>query len=64
MFMNCTRTFGFIMGQNEDEYVIWELIMSYALVMSFTEEISSLMNLLASIMFNDSCGVPNYLYWA
>jgi len=31
--------------------------MSYAFVMNFTKEISRFMNLLASIEFNDSCGV-------
>ena len=31
--------------------------MSYASVMNFTKEVSSFMNLLAFIVFNDSCGV-------
>ena len=31
--------------------------MSYAFVMIIIKEISSFMNLLASIEFNDSCGV-------
>jgi len=38
--------------------------MSYASITDYTRKISSLMSLLESIVFSDSCEVRNYLYWA
>ena len=42
--------------KEEDKYIIWELVMSFELIMDFTKKIPSLVSLVASIEFTDSLG--------
>ena len=58
------RTFDSIMGRKQAKDEFGSLFMSYAYVMNFIKGISSFVNLLASVEFNDSYGVQKWLYWA
>ena len=57
--MCCIGTFDSIMEKQKKQakFVIWELIYELCIVMNFTKKMSSFMNSLASIVFNDSHGV-------
>ena len=61
MFMGFYGAFGSIMERKEDKYVLWEYIYE---LWTLQRKIPSLMSLIASMVFNDSFGVENYVYWA
>ena len=49
------------MERKEDKYVLWEYIYKLS---TLQRKISSLVSLIAFMIFNDSFGVENYGYWA
>ena len=53
--------FSLINEKEEDKYIIRELVMSFESMMDFTKKIPNLVSLIASIEFNDSCGVEFYI---
>ena len=55
--MGFNRAFNSIMKRNEDKYVLWEYIYE---LWTLQRKIPSL---IASMIFNDSFGVENYVYW-
>jgi len=59
--MGFNRAFNSIMERKEEKYVLWEHIYE---LWTLQRKIPSLMSLIASMVFNDSFRMENYIYWA
>ena len=58
MFMGLNGAFSSMMERKEDKYVLWEYIYE---LWTLQQKIPSLVSLIASMVFNDSFGVENYI---
>jgi len=43
--------------------ILGSVLMRFASIIDYTKETSNLLSLIASIVFSDSIGVKNYIYW-
>jgi len=61
--LDCNEAFSLALERKEDNYGFWEPTYEFELIMDFTKKIPSLVSLIAYVMFNNSLGLGNYIYW-
>ena len=61
--MYFTGAFSSINKRKEDVHAFFELITSFKSIIDITWKVSSMVTLITSIVFNNSFGTENHIYW-